>query len=40
MRFVAKSKRYISLNELKKCPEMKKYENIEELGKGTNGKTF
>ena len=40
MRFVAKSKRYISLNELKKCPEMEKYENIEELGKGTNGKTF
>ena len=40
MRFVAKSKRYISLNELKKCPEMEKYENIEELGKGTNGKAF
>jgi len=37
---LAKSKRYISLNELKKCPEMQKYENIKELGTGTNGRAF
>ena len=40
MRFVAKGKRYITLHELKEYPEMQKYENIEELGKGTNGKVF